>query len=45
MTALNSVNATRGGLRPSLANARLASELADGAVALRDLITTARDRT
>ena len=45
LTALNSVNTARVGIRPSKANATLASELAGAAAALRDLITTARNRT
>jgi hypothetical protein len=42
MDALNSVNDARVGIRPSKASARLASELADGTAALRDLIQGAR---
>jgi hypothetical protein len=40
--SLETVNDARVGIRPSKANARLASELADAAVALRDLIQGAR---
>ena len=45
LNALNNVNDARAGIRPSLASARLAEELAGAAASLNSLITNARDRT